>query len=518
MSPSVEQRAATPEPLWERVSGGRLPLVLVGLAAVTVLLRLPYVGTPVSADEGGFLVVGGQWHSGSSLYGQYWVDRPPLLIALFKLADVLGGLTALRLLGCLAAALTLLGIGLAARRVAGPAAAAASGIVACALLVSPGSGSLMVNGELLAAPFVAVGCWLAVCAVTAGSHARSSWQAVGAGACAAAAVLVKQNMIDVIVFAVPLGLLCWGFRLVPFRELARVAAWFAAGGVVTAALVMGVALTQHTGPGGVFYAMYSFRLQATGVVAHGSMTQRLARLSQIGRAALLSGAPLLPVALAAVLVRRSTRPRGHALAVALSTLALTAYAVFSVVAGGSYFLHYLVELVVPTSLAAGLVVVGMPRLGRVLCAVVLGVALVLWTTGLTEQVEVRGETAGRSVRAVAAPGDTMVVVFGEADMLQSARMASPYAYLWALPARTLDPGYRKLGAVLSGRRAPTWFAIRGASTVKLIDRRAPGDALRRRYHYVATICDRRIYLRDGVRRPTPTPVAACSRAQSPWFG
>ena len=44
--------------------------------------------------------MGAQWNgAGSSLYGNYFVDRPPLLVSIFRCAASLGGITALRLIG-----------------------------------------------------------------------------------------------------------------------------------------------------------------------------------------------------------------------------------------------------------------------------------------------------------------------------------------------------------------------------------------------------------------------------------
>ena len=51
--------------------------VVAALVLATVLVRVPLVRLPLSSDEAGFLVVGGQWGPGRSLYGDYWVDRPP---------------------------------------------------------------------------------------------------------------------------------------------------------------------------------------------------------------------------------------------------------------------------------------------------------------------------------------------------------------------------------------------------------------------------------------------------------
>src|SRR3954453_7171305 len=85
--------------------------VITAAVAGTVVVRLALLGLPAWADEAGFLMVGSGWHLGDSsngemLYDTYWVDRPPVLIGLFGLADRLGGVTALRLLGALAAAVT----------------------------------------------------------------------------------------------------------------------------------------------------------------------------------------------------------------------------------------------------------------------------------------------------------------------------------------------------------------------------------------------------------------------------
>ena len=81
---------------------------IAALALAALLGWLPFLWRPLSPDEGGFLLVASQWGPGSSLYGDYWVDRPPVLIGLFALADGMGDPWALRVLGCLAVVLTVL--------------------------------------------------------------------------------------------------------------------------------------------------------------------------------------------------------------------------------------------------------------------------------------------------------------------------------------------------------------------------------------------------------------------------
>jgi hypothetical protein len=491
------------------------PLPVVGLALLAAVLRLPYLGSPLTPDEGGFLMVARQWRAGgSSLYGHYWVDRPPLLLELFRVADAGGGLTALRLIGCLAAAVTVLGVGLAIRRVGTPAAAGWAAAVACALLVSPLVGSTPVNGELLAAPFIAVGIWLTLASLADAGSRRSAWEAAGAGACAVAAVLVKQNMLDVGVFAVVLAVV--SHHLVPSRRPAlwRSAAWFAGGGLVAGAVVLGAAMLSGTSPGGVLFAMYPFRWRAMSVVEHGALAGRVTRLLALGTTDLLSMGPLMVVVLVVLLLGfRRARRHGQEgwVAAAAATVVLSAFGVASVVAGGSYWVHYLVQLAVPTALAAGLVVTARPRLGRTVAILVLVSAAVAWATGLNYPVAARGVEVGSAIGRAAEPGDTAVSVLGDADIVESAGLPSPYPYLWSLPARTLDPGLDGLRSLLSGPLAPTWLVVRGPATVSLLDPTHGQQTLLSHYHLVANICSHPIYLHDDVQRPAPQQLGACER-------
>jgi hypothetical protein len=181
---------------------------VVGAAAVAAaLLRVAYFWQPLSSDEGGFLLVASQWRPGTSLYGDYWVDRPPLLVDLFWVADRLGGIVGLRVIGLVMVMIGVLLAGAIGRLVRPPAGKpdalrsrtmTAPAVTAAVFLVSPLSGAVEVNGELLAVPFVLIGLALALVAGHPGAHRRAAL--VGAGAAGAAAMVVKQNEIDVFVF------------------------------------------------------------------------------------------------------------------------------------------------------------------------------------------------------------------------------------------------------------------------------------------------------------------------------
>src|SRR3954447_12021555 len=124
VAPPAERRQPPPTVVSSRSaepSGrARTRWALGGCILVALLLRAPYISTPLGRDEGGLTYLAQHW-SGGSLYGDYWVDRPPLLIDLFKLAGLAGEL-GVRLLGALAAVSLVIAIALLAQAVAGPRA------------------------------------------------------------------------------------------------------------------------------------------------------------------------------------------------------------------------------------------------------------------------------------------------------------------------------------------------------------------------------------------------------------
>src|SRR5688500_12087264 len=106
-SPMPEVLSPEPVDTGDR-SGARGPWFWVALVAAAATLGwLPFMWRSLSPDEGGLLMLAAQWEPGSSLYGDYWVDRPPLLVGLFAVADGLGGPVALRAMGVVAVVATI---------------------------------------------------------------------------------------------------------------------------------------------------------------------------------------------------------------------------------------------------------------------------------------------------------------------------------------------------------------------------------------------------------------------------
>jgi hypothetical protein len=476
---------------------------VLALAVVAVGLRLPLLGHAPSADEGGFLAVAGQWHAGgTSLYGNYWVDRPPLLITIFRLASQAGGLVPLRLIGCLATVLVILGVAHVARRLGGPHAAGWAALAAAIWCTSPLLGAEAVNGELLSAPFVIWGIAAMIRALGIDVGERETRHALlfaaGAGAALAAALLIKQNMADVGVFAVVATTIAWRRGEISGMQARRLGAAFAAGGGLTVVVVSGWTLLHGTSPADVFGAMYPFRIEAGRVMAASNANGPAARLHVLLASWVLSGGAVIMAVAAWALVTR--RLRGTAV---WALGATAAFAAVSVLMGGNFWGHYLIQLVAPLSVLIG-VLAARKRLGaRVLLTAAALVAAVVWPVALPWQGTSVGSSVGHAIGSAARPDDTIITVYGHADVTQSSGLVSPYPYLWSLPIKTLDPDLRLLNSVLSGPSAPTWFVTWRHVSNWGVDSTTTSRLLARDYHPVAVLEGRTVYLHNGIHRRTP---------------
>ena len=321
--------------------------------------------------------------------------------------------------------------------------------------MTPLFGSNEVDGELVAVPLVLAGLVLLLRADAQPVPAhRFAWLAA-AGAAGAAAALVKQNEIDVLVFAVVGALVM--LRAHGVRRVAGDLAAVAAGAVLLSGSVLLVAVWRGTDLGALWDAVVAFRLHASGVIRASAGTATADRLRHVLLAGAVSGAVALPLL---VVARTGRLRRGPLRPVLWPALAVLAWEIFSVLAGGSYWLHYLICLVPGLVLCAALVGSGrglslaLARTGVAYAAVVATVA----TAYLLVHPEVTGSErpVDSWLSAHARPGDTAFVAYGHPDILQSTGLSSPYSGLWSLPVRVNDPRLTQLAGVLAGPHRPTW--------------------------------------------------------------
>jgi 4-amino-4-deoxy-L-arabinose transferase-like glycosyltransferase len=481
---------------------------VVGLAAAAAfVLRLPGLTRPVRADEAGFTLVARAWDAmPDSVYGPYFVDRPPLLIAIFRLSDALGGPLFIRVVGALACASLVLTAAWTARLVAGRRAAGWTAVCVAAITSTTVIDAVAVKGELLGLPLVMAGCALTLVAV----RRRAAWAALVAGLAAGLAPHVKQNLVGGLVFAAVLLLVSGATRALPWREAARLAA----AGVVGAAVPLAATVAWALGAGvrldALWYATVTFRADAAGAIASGVATAPATRAGVLLVASLVSG--MLVVVAGFVRHAGELWTADQALTAATGALLLTD--TVALVYGGSFWRDYLFPVLPGTALAAALLVArpdpGGRRMRRAIVA--MGVSclacLAGWTAlnvaGLQEFHE---HDTGVALAEAAEPGDTLVVFGGRADLQLASGLRSPYEHLWSLPMRTLDPDLDELGGVVAGSDAPTWL-------VEWVDFTTWSDAggarlrqlVEERYVEHGSGCDGRpVWLRRGVDRAPVEP-------------
>lgn len=474
------------------------------------LVRLVYAWQPLRSDEGGYLLAARHWETGGEfLYGDYHVDRPPVLMAIYRLAALSDWDPMIRVVSIPFAVVTVAALARAGYLVAGARGACWSAAVAAALVTSPALAADQADGELFALPLVATSVALTLEAWHSRGHRPAFWYAVAAGLCAATAPLVKQSFLDALVFMAALvtaDSLLRG-RVLPGRgPLMTVGAGLGAAVPLLAVSVW----ARSTGVDAttLWAELVAFRVDAFEVLWQASTHRPLTRGVHLVVLAVVSG--MVPLAWAwCRTCRRGMRGSPEHWAVSCTL----AFAVAAVVAGGSYWAHYLLQLVPMLALAAGITAASDRVPGTAMrWAVRLTVLSVVVAAAATTTVYavVPGvwseQRTGAWLAEHSRPPDTAVVVYGHPSVLEAADLRSPYPYLWSLPMRTLDPDLARLRATLVGPDAPAWIVQTSALNSWRID----GDdrlrsIIKARYDVVATICGNAVWLRSDLTRPVAGP-------------
>jgi hypothetical protein len=475
-------------------------------------MRTVYVFWPLRADEGGYLFIARHWDAnGEFLYGDYHVDRPPLLMAIFRLAALTEWDQGIRVLSIPFALAFVLAAARAGQLLAGDTAARWSVVTAGALITSPALAADQADGELFAVPFV-MGSIVAT--LTAwrrpGGAARVGW-ALLAGVLASSAFLVKQNFLEGFVLA---GLLVLGdvVRRRRVRKRVRaIVAGTAIGAVLPHLVVLAWATASDIDGLQIWRDIAAMRGEAVEVIWAQSTRAPMTRAVMLVALAIASGVLLLLVTWLRSTPRRELRRRHETWAVS----GCLAFGVVAIVAGGSYWPHYLLQLAPALALAAGFTIgVGIPgtaaqmmrwvRYTAVMSVVAcLAMAVVYATVPWVWFHQRTGEWLAASSR----PGDTVFVAYGSPSVLEEADLETPYPYLWSLPMRTEDPDQRRLRALLEGPRAPTWIVEMNDLGSWGIDAEGHLQALvEERYDVVETVCENPVWLRtDRPRELAPPP-------------
>lgn len=498
-------------------------------AAIAFLARFPGLLWPLRPDEAGFLLVARTWDpEPDSLYGHYFVDRPPPIIWLMRATDAVGGPYAHRLVGAVAAALLVVLAAGAAREIAVRAGvsetstvrrSAAWVAVATAALVSNAQIEVVgAKGELFGVPLVMASCWLSLRAVRRASPAEAFW----AGLLAMLALGMKQSIVGGLVFGAVLLVGAVVARQLPWRAGARCALAAVGGAAVPVVAVVVWALEAGVRLSVLWHTVVSFRTDANQVLSGHESPAVAARVGVL----LLIFAGTGMVLLVACLIARLPRLLRLDAVPVVSLTAMLLVDLVAVAVSGSYWTPYLFVPIPGLALALAAMMsqghldrrwhlVTPASVAFVVASSV--VALAGWTASWVAgrvPVEVR---TGEAIAAAHRPGDRVLVYGGRADIQWASRAQSPYPYLWSLPMRTLDPGLGDLERVLTGDNPPTWFVeATYINTWSELGTRPIERSLIRKYEFIRTACDRyRVYHLNTVE-PVDLDIDCTSPFRTIW--
>ena len=462
-SEQVERPAVPPSR-----SDERFPTRFVALSiVVSIVLRLRFLTTPLSADEGGYLAVARAWASGKSLYTDAWVDRPQGLLLLFRGWDALtgGSPEAIRAMAIVFGSIAVVGVAYTAFALAGQRAAAVASLLVAVASANARIEGFIANGELLAGAIAAAGV-AAACAYL--FRNRSPWWLFASGVLGGCAMSLKQSGFDgflAVMVCVAVGALT---RERSWRQVLREGALCLAGlaSVMTLLVLHGVLL----GFSAWWYAIAGYRI--------GGLNASDADWDRFWITSHLAAPTLLPLAFAAVagalvwLVRDRQIRR--------STVLLPAWLAFATIAfltGGLFHRHYWVTLTFPFACAAAVAIAPRrrPRLGggllvALVCVIVAPSLISTARVVVLDRAEVAlvahddprpvvDERVGQWYLDHRTTDSTLFAMCASAGMYAAADAVPPYPYLWLDGVQHGKDAQTKLVEMFSGDNAPTFVAV-----------------------------------------------------------
>lgn len=442
---------------------------VLAASVAAALLRVPFLFTGLSTDEGGYAYVAQQWSRGARLYDTAWLDRPQGLLLTYRalLAIDDSGWT-IRLGTVLAGAIITVALGAIGVLLVGRATGIAAAWLYAVVGVAPHLEGITFNGELLASVPSTVSIALAVCWWRRG---RSLWWLAAAGLLAGTALTMKQSGIDGIVVGTVILILRGrgdktasggGDKTASGGGTAAAAGVFAAAASVP--LIASVAHGIAVGWSAYWTALIGYQLSALG----GSGSNTGTRLSDLGRHAGDIALDLTVIVVVSLLGWRVLDRAGR------WVLGGWLFAGFvGINLGGSYWPHYFVQPLPALVLLVAAAVVAVPRVWqrRALAAVVV-LPTLLWLAALVvmsparraetipyDALAARDDRIAAYIRGSTTAADRMYVLESEAYLYFAAQRESPYPYLWGKPIDKIPDALPRLRAMLTSAQRPTLVVL-----------------------------------------------------------
>jgi 4-amino-4-deoxy-L-arabinose transferase-like glycosyltransferase len=427
----------------------RLTLQLTLAGCLCVAIRLPLLGVPLDADEGGYAYLARQWAAGGRLYGPVWVDRPQGLLLGYRLITVLGRSPALIHLAAIGCALLLMAsVAAAAGAIADRRAAVIAAVLVAVAGAAPHLQGFMFNGELAAGSFAAA----SVAAALRYRREPRTWLLVAAGVAGAIAVLMKQSGFDGLAAALVIG---WSAGRL------RAVLGIAAGAVLPiGAAMLHAALTSWQD---WWFAVVGYRLH-TSAGSRGGLSGRWHNIvSDLPRL----WPDLLPLGLLGlaglvfVLARREYLP-----------LLWLVFAAAGFTGGVFFFPHYWMQLVGPLCLLGALALSAVPGRAAIALTVLACLPAAGWTARATAAGPDRRDRlavpdtrllANRDIapwlRQHAGRTDQLYAFVSSADLYYSTGLHTDFRYLWQANLEAIPGAVPALRDYLAGADRPRWVVL-----------------------------------------------------------
>lgn len=424
---------------------------ITACAAISILLRIRFIFTPLTADEGGFDAIARAWSHGKVLYSDVWVDRPQGLLVLFRIWD--GNV---RVLAIIFGVIAVYGAAIIAYSLANSTAAILAALFTAVLSSAVALEGFIANGELLsAAPSVmclAIGCLVI-------THRISTRWMFIAGLCAGIAMSIKQSGYDGL-----LALGAWLVLAIIFEwENRRVALrWI--GLLVGGFLSVWAVLALHgalTGWDNWLYAVGGYRFEGRSAL-EGANWPRFWRVMHETRAILF---PAIIAGLCALLSLRGWANRYAILPLWL----LSGTAAF--MTGGQFYQHYWVTLTFPIAVTSAILVSSIQMPLRIWAIALVLVPTLISTAKLTfiprDEVPVavtgyarsiKEEKVGQWFKENSQQGDSLYVMCASAAAYDYAKADPPYPYLWLDNVNTAHHAQDRLHDMFA-TNPPTYVAL-----------------------------------------------------------
>lgn len=253
--------------------------------------------------------------------------------------------------------------------------------------------------------------------------------------------------------------------------------------------------------------MYGFRADAFSAITRTGMEAELARADTLALLFIQTG---LVAIFAWFLVSLPKAASSHA-TVTLAVLVMLLMDGIGVVLGGSYWTAYLLPLIPPAAIAVAILAGGKDYVGRWTRGIVVLTSLLTayWVVDFTisrttGDIDPTAYHVGLAINDVAEPHDTILPLYGRADIVHASGLENPYRYPWSLPARVLDPELAEMRSLLASPTRPTWVVEWDPVNIWGIDTAGRVQSLLDRHYVdVAELCGRTIWRSRNHHRPPP---------------